>query len=349
MARGSSTGIILILFMCVIFVIGGGLYVYTTRDQAGDKCTGDDPNAEYTLDQDLNCTFVQCYPGFGINEDGACVFIAEEKAKTELELAREDLKLKQLAAQSAEITSEGEKAKAAAELLAAEDRQRAAALALEAAEDERRAAALALEAAEDERKAAEIEREAELAAEAAPGAPGARTYSIRGYNTNTDEDGGGNAVYLDRQHVNCGDDALNRFQLTRPSKNTINYRVHCLEGVNSGSTDWKKTKANEDGGGNAVYLDRHRINCGMKPISKFWLRRPTDNQINYDYKCSNLSHTNECRVLSTPFDDDGGGNAVYLDRQNVKCGKGEAMTEFVLRRNPEGNKIRYEYKCCKMP
>ena len=180
-------------------------------------------------------------------------------------------------------------------------------------------------------------------------APGARTYSIRGYNTNTDEDGGGNAIYLDRHHVNCGDDALNQFQLTRPSKNTINYRVHCLEGVNSGSTDWKRTKANEDGGGNAVYLDRHHINCGMKPISKFWLRRPTDNQINYDYKCSNLSHTNECRVLSTPFDDDGGGNAVYLDRQNVKCGKGEAMTEFVLRRNPEGNKIRYEYKCCKMP
>ena len=153
MARGSSTGIILILFMCMIFVIGGGLYVYTTRDQEGDTCTGDDPNAEYTLDQDLNCTFVQCYPGFGINEDGACVFIAEEKATTELELAREDLKLKQLAAQSAEITSEGEKSKAAAELVAAEDRQRAA--------------ALALEAAEAERIAAEIEREAELAAEAA--------------------------------------------------------------------------------------------------------------------------------------------------------------------------------------
>ena len=167
MARGSSTGIILILFMCVIFVIGGGLYVYTTRDQEGDTCTGDDPNAEYTLDQDLNCTFVQCYPGFGINEDGACVFIAEEKATTELELAREDLKLKQLAAQSAEITSEGEKSKAAAELVAAEDRQRAAALALEAAKDERKAAEiereaeLAAEAAESERKAAEI---AELAA-----------------------------------------------------------------------------------------------------------------------------------------------------------------------------------------
>ena len=167
MARGSSTGIILILFMCVIFVIGGGLYVYTTRDQEGDTCTGDDPNAEYTLDQDLNCTFVQCYPGFGINEDGACVFIAEEKATTELELAREDLKLKQLAAQSAEITSEGEKSKAAAELVAADDRQRAAALALEAAKDERKAAEIEREAAKDERKAAEIEREAELAAEAA--------------------------------------------------------------------------------------------------------------------------------------------------------------------------------------
>lgn len=187
------------------------------------------------------------------------------------------------------------------------------------------------------------------AAPSAPGAPAARTYSIRGYNTNTGEDGGGNAIYLDRQHVNCGDDALNRFQLTRPGENTINYRVHCLEGVNSGSTDWTGTEANEDGGGNAIYLDRHHINCGMKPISEFWLRRPTDNQINYAYKCSNLSHTNECRVLYTPFDDDGGGNAIYLDRHNVQCGEGEAMTEFVLQRNSEGNKIRYGYRCCKMP
>jgi hypothetical protein len=156
-------------------------------------------------------------------------------------------------------------------------------------------------------------------------------------------------IYLDRQHVNCDDDVLNGFQLTRPGGNTINYRVHCLEGVDSDKTDWMKTGASDDGGGNTIYLDRHHINCGMKPISEFWLKRPSDNQINYAYKCSNLSHTNECRDLYTPFDDDGNGNVLYLDRHNVKCEEDEAVTEMVLQRNIEGNKIRYKYKCCKMP
>jgi hypothetical protein len=109
-----------------------------------------------------------------------------------------------------------------------------------------------------------------------------RKFSIRGHNTNADQDGGGNVVYLDRQHVNCGDDALTRFQLTRPSANTISYRVHCMEGINSGSTDWKYTNASEDGSGNMVYLDRQHVNCGNTPISEFWLRRPTNNTITAD-------------------------------------------------------------------
>jgi predicted nucleic acid-binding Zn-ribbon protein len=176
-----------------------------------------------------------------------------------------------------------------------------------------------------------------------------REFSIRGYNTNADEDGGGNVVYLDRQHVNCGDDALTRFQLTRPSATTISYRVHCMEGVDSGKSDWKYTNADEDGGGNMVYLDRQKVDCGDTPITDFLLRRPTNNTINYAFKCSNLPHNGNCRELVTPHDEDGGGNTVYLDRQNVECGEGEAMTSFRLTRNATGDRVNYTYTCCTMP
>lgn len=57
-----------------------------------------------------------------------------------------------------------------------------------------------------------------------------------------------------------------------------------------------------------------------------------------------------CRTLHTPFDEEGGGNAVYLDRQNVECGPNETMRRFRLVREsgPSGptGKYRYDYECC---
>lgn len=58
-----------------------------------------------------------------------------------------------------------------------------------------------------------------------------------------------------------------------------------------------------------------------------------------------------CRTLSTPFDEEGNGNAVYLDRHNVECGPNETMRRFRLVRewNPTSGptgKYRYDYECC---
>jgi len=53
--------------------------------------------------------------------------------------------------------------------------------------------------------------------------------------------------------------------------------------------------------------------------------------------------------MVTSYDADGGGNSVYLDRQNVSCGEGEAMSSFVLEQNSTNNRVRYNYKCCAMP
>jgi hypothetical protein len=177
-----------------------------------------------------------------------------------------------------------------------------------------------------------------------------RDFSIRGYNTNADEDGGGNVVYLDRQHVNCGNDAITRFQLTRAGANTINYRVHCMEGVDSGKSNWKYTTADEDGGGDVRYLDRHKVDCGDKAISDFWLKNQGDGTMKYAFKCSDLVHDNNmCYETITPFDEDGDGNMVYLDRHNVECGEGYALTSFGLERNSNDNRITYRYNCCRMP
>jgi hypothetical protein len=149
--------VIIILIVCVFFIIGG-LYVYKMRDQEGDTCTGDDPNAKYTLGENLECRFATCAPGFEINENGTCVFIAEEEAKAELELARNELELKMIALQEENLMSEEEKAQAVADLAAAEARLEDARLALEE-EMGRKAAAEALEAAEAERIAEEKQRE----------------------------------------------------------------------------------------------------------------------------------------------------------------------------------------------
>jgi hypothetical protein len=57
-----------------------------------------------------------------------------------------------------------------------------------------------------------------------------------------------------------------------------------------------------------------------------------------------------CRNVQTPWNDDGGGNAVYLDRQDVRCGPNETVKGFRLVREwgPNGptGKYRYDYECC---
>ncbi len=53
-----------------------------------------------------------------------------------------------------------------------------------------------------------------------------------------------------------------------------------------------------------------------------------------------------CRSMTTPFDLDGGGNAVFLDRHHIGCWNHENLSSFRLGRNSEGNKYQYLYKCC---
>jgi uncharacterized small protein (DUF1192 family) len=55
----------------------------------------------------------------------------------------------------------------------------------------------------------------------------------------------------------------------------------------------------------------------------------------------------KCRTLNTPFNDEGGGNAVYLDRHDLRCEPNEMLGQFRLIRNGAGQ-YRYDYTCCKV-
>ena len=164
-------------------------------------------------------------------------------------------------------------------------------------------------------------------------------------NTGTNDWGNGNMVYLDRHNLDCGNDGLSQFKLERPSGNTIRYAYTCKEGINSAGTN-KNTGSNDWGGGNTVYLDRHNVDCGTKPIAQFKLVRPAGNKIRYNYRCSNRPSTGPCRGANTGWNQESNQN-IYLDRHNVRCNSDEVITQFKLNRNGQG-KFRYDYKCCKM-
>ena len=55
--------------------------------------------------------------------------------------------------------------------------------------------------------------------------------------------------------------------------------------------------------------------------------------------------TLSCRDTATGWNAEGGGNAIYLDRHDVRCGANEMLSQFRLQRNG-GGAWRYLYQCC---
>lgn len=164
------------------------------------------------------------------------------------------------------------------------------------------------------------------------------------YQTKTpaNDDGGGNLIYLDRHLVNCLTYAISSLHLYRPSLQEIAYEYKCVNAGNT-STFEKFTAANDDGGGNLTYLDRHEVDCVGKGLQFIHLERPSQSTIRYNYKCGE-------RLLSalkdyyTPTNDAGGGNSIYLDRHAISCPDREVLSYLRLER-PTSNTIRYHYKC----
>jgi len=129
---------------------------------------------------------------------------------------------------------------------------------------------------------------------------------------------------------------MQRFLLMRPSSTKQEYMYRCVPGVNASQSGYKYTGSNDWGGGNMIYLDRHKVDCGKKPISDFQLTRPAGNKIQYKYRCSNRNAAGNCRNAST-------GWKTSLASHDVKCQAKEVLTKFKLVHNGKsGYKKRYD-------
>lgn len=161
--------------------------------------------------------------------------------------------------------------------------------------------------------------------------------------TNPDEDGGGNMVYLDRHKLSCGASGISQFQLKRQGGNKIYYGYECSQ---TASTDRQSqfTALSSDGGGDTRYLDRHAISCNNKPIKAFKLLRNNDHdEVRYLYKCgsqtlfgptTNYTHWNTFSKSNW-----------YLDRHNVECPSSQVLSFVRLETNWGSKKMRYKFIC----
>jgi hypothetical protein len=161
-----------------------------------------------------------------------------------------------------------------------------------------------------------------------------------------------NTLFLDKQNINCDKNSvLNGFHLNRTYNNKWYYDLDCINGgdLDYNNSQLKNTISNDDGAGNSMYLDRHYVDCGNNSVIKqFKLSRDGIDKYRYDYTCIPSNNPLSCREIQTGVTDGGSGNAINLDRQNIKCDQDEALNKFVLQNDGEGG-IFYKYTCCKDP
>jgi hypothetical protein len=109
----------------------------------------------------------------------------------------------------------------------------------------------------------------------------------------------------------------------------------------------KKTPLNASGDAEAIYLDRHDIDCNGRAINQFRLIEGPNNTMGYIYKCSdNGNLQGEIDTKQTNYDYRGpnGGKVQYLDRHQVTCGPNKVLSRFKLF-GDGGENWQYRYTC----
>ena len=165
-------------------------------------------------------------------------------------------------------------------------------------------------------------------------------------NTGLNE-GSGKVHYLDRPVLDCGNEkVINQFNLHREGdKFRYNYKCSTGGAPFTGILS-KNTPYNENNSGYVQYLDRHDVKCDDDSfLSYFRLLTGPNSTMRYDYRCSKTDKPLTCRSLSTPQNER--GDTYYLDRHNIKCEDNEALQRFKME-TPGGDKIAYNYTCCKV-
>ena len=104
----------------------------------------------------------------------------------------------------------------------------------------------------------------------------------------------------------------------------------------------------DSGGGNNVYLDQQPVKCGDNSVLSSLKLVNSDDKTKWQYKYSCQKNDNvEYEVIDkeTEPTDNGGGAAIFLDRQEPTCDGGIISDIQLLRPTPTTN--HYKYKCLK--
>jgi hypothetical protein len=187
-----------------------------------------------------------------------------------------------------------------------------------------------------------------------PSATGPSTVDPRKDKTTTANDyAGGSMIHLDRHHVKCESGGLTGFSLDMQGTDKMLYNYKCNDDINGTPGALKGTGSNDWGGNNLIFLDRHTLDCGKKPISEFKLTRPASNKIEYKYKCiDDKEATGACRELDVVSTVTGKQSKTdTLMEADPQCESDEVLTKFKhYRANPDtpSESAAYKYTCCKM-
>jgi hypothetical protein len=104
----------------------------------------------------------------------------------------------------------------------------------------------------------------------------------------------------------------------------------------------------KDKKGRITYVDTPAEYTNMTDYRSSFTWYPPKAEPVYDTPAEDeMPSTMTCRNVSTPWNDEGGGNAVYLDRHNVQCGPDEMLGSFRLVRSGN-NQYHYDYSCCRV-
>jgi hypothetical protein len=120
-------------------------------------------------------------------------------------------------------------------------------------------------------------------------------YKSTGFN----DVGGGSSIFLDRHQLDCGEDgAITQFQLANNDTSKYQYNYKCIKMGTPMTSRMVTTPANDDGGGSALFLDRHDVVCADDEVMNYFtLYRPSDNQIAYKYRCSKFAQPSNVNLV----------------------------------------------------
>jgi hypothetical protein len=103
-------------------------------------------------------------------------------------------------------------------------------------------------------------------------------------------------------------------------------------------SDKQRTSKTAIGNRKTHFLDRQTVDCGPNPINRFHLRTP-GSKIKYNFNCAEKGNLESPQKKVTDWEDDGGGNLIFLDRLKVQCDDDSLITKFHYARNSKNDKV----------